>query len=80
MKPAAAIILVVGLSTAAQAVETGTLTLACKGTTVTGEGAPDPLSRRLTPRNQVVKQTYRQRKDHGRGPLARDVMQCGEIA
>jgi hypothetical protein len=44
MKLAAAIILVVGLSTAAQAVETGTLTLACKGTTVTGEFAPEQLS------------------------------------
>ena len=50
MKLAAAIILVVGLSTAAQAVETGTLTLACKGTTVAGseggyEGAePEQLS------------------------------------
>jgi hypothetical protein len=35
-----------GLSTMAQAAETGTLTLACKGTTVGGyEGAkPDPLS------------------------------------
>jgi hypothetical protein len=46
MKPAAAMILVAGLSTTAQAVETGTLTLACKGTIVAGyEGAkPDPIS------------------------------------
>jgi hypothetical protein len=46
MKPAAAIILVVSLSTAAQAVEAGTLTLACKGTI--GEGFehanPEPTS------------------------------------
>jgi hypothetical protein len=51
MKPAAAIamILVAGLSTTAQAVETGTLTLACKGTIVAGyEGAkPDPISMSL---------------------------------
>jgi hypothetical protein len=46
MKPAAAMILGAGLSTMAQAAETGTLTLACKGTTVAGyEGAnPDPIS------------------------------------
>lgn len=42
----AAMILVAGLSTTAQAAETGTLTLACMGTTVAGyEGAkPDPIS------------------------------------
>ena len=45
MKLAAAIILVAGLSTTAQAVETGTLTLACKGTAVAYEGAePEQLS------------------------------------
>src|SRR5215813_8450320 len=46
MKPVAAMILAAGLSTMAQAAETGTLTLACKGTTVAGyEGAnPDPIS------------------------------------
>jgi hypothetical protein len=49
MKPAAAMILVAGLSTTAQAVETGTLTLACTGTTVAGyEGAkPEPTSMSL---------------------------------
>jgi hypothetical protein len=42
-------ILVAGLSTAAQAVETGTLTLACKGTTVAGYngGQPEPYSMSL---------------------------------
>ena len=44
MKLAAAIILVVGLSTAAQAVETGTLTLACKGTWVVAGQEPEQLS------------------------------------
>ena len=44
MKLAAAIILVVGLSTAAQAVETGTLTLACKGTWVLEGQEPEQLS------------------------------------
>jgi hypothetical protein len=44
MKLAAAIILVVGLSTAAQAVETGTLTLACKGTYVLAGQEPEQLS------------------------------------
>jgi hypothetical protein len=42
MKLAAAIILVVGLSTTAQAVETGTLTLACKGTVVDNYNGPEP--------------------------------------
>jgi hypothetical protein len=44
MKLSAAIILVVGLSTAAQAVETGTLTLACKGTWVLEGQEPEQLS------------------------------------
>jgi hypothetical protein len=46
MKPIAAIILVSCLSTTAQAVETGMLTLACKGTAVTGheDAKPDPVS------------------------------------
>jgi VCBS repeat-containing protein len=44
IKLAAAIILVVGLSTAAQAVETGTLTLACKGTWVLAGQEPEQLS------------------------------------
>ena len=44
IKLAAAIILVVGLSTAAQAVETGTLTLACKGTYVLAGQEPEQLS------------------------------------
>jgi hypothetical protein len=46
LKAAAAMILVAGLSTTAQAVETGTLTLACKGTTVAPNngGQPDPVS------------------------------------
>jgi hypothetical protein len=45
MKPAA-IILVAGLSTTAQAVEKGTLALACKGTAVAGreDAKPDPVS------------------------------------
>ena len=49
MKPAAAMILVAGLSTTAQAVETGALTLACKGTTVAGyeDAKPDPFSMSL---------------------------------
>jgi hypothetical protein len=42
--PAAAIILVAGLSTMAQAAETGTLTLACKGMTALGDANPDPVS------------------------------------
>jgi hypothetical protein len=45
MKLAAAMLVVVGLSTTAHAAETGTLTLACKGTTTAGGGAkPDPFS------------------------------------
>jgi hypothetical protein len=48
MKPVAAIamILVAALSTTAQAGETGTLTLACKGTTVApyNGGQPEPVS------------------------------------
>ena len=36
-------------------------------------------SRCCTPRSQMVKQADRQWKDHGRGPLARDVMQRREI-
>ena len=46
MNTASAIILVVGLSTAAQAVETGALTLACKGRAVAGyeDAKLEPLS------------------------------------
>jgi hypothetical protein len=46
MKPVAAMILAAGLSTMAQAAETGTLTLACTGTTTAGyQGAGrDPIS------------------------------------
>jgi hypothetical protein len=46
LKFAAAMLVVVDLSTTAHAAEPATLTLACKGTTVTGvEGAkPDPIS------------------------------------
>jgi hypothetical protein len=37
-------------------------------------------SRRLAPRAEVIEQIRRQRKDHGRGSFARDVMQRREIA
>jgi hypothetical protein len=50
MKPAIPVmILVAGLSTAAQAVENGTLTLACNGTTVSGvpDAKPEPSSMSL---------------------------------
>jgi hypothetical protein len=47
MKPAAAMILVAGLSTTAQAVATGTLTLACTGTTVFEDAEPEPHSMSL---------------------------------
>jgi hypothetical protein len=49
MKSTAAMILVACLSTTAQAVETGTLTLACKGTTVSGipDAKPEPFSMSL---------------------------------
>src|SRR5262249_13967710 len=45
MKTVAAMIVAAGFATMAQAAETGTLTLACKGTTVAGhEDKPNPLS------------------------------------
>ena len=46
MNPTVAMVLLAGLSTIAQAADTGTLTLACKGTTVAGyQGAnPEPIS------------------------------------
>jgi hypothetical protein len=37
-------------------------------------------SRRLAPRAEMIEQIRRQRKDHGRGSFARDVMQRREIA
>src|ERR1700752_2884263 len=36
-------------------------------------------SRCFAPRREMVEQIDRKRKDHGRGPLARDVVQCREI-
>jgi hypothetical protein len=38
------------------------------------------VSRCFAPPRQVVEQVHRQRKDHGRGPLASDVMERREIA
>jgi hypothetical protein len=49
VKTATAMILVAGLSTTAQALETGTLTLACQGTVVSGipDAKPEPFSMSL---------------------------------
>jgi hypothetical protein len=49
MRAAAAIILVAGLSTAAQAVETGTLTLARKGTSVYTSSSAEPEDEKPEP-------------------------------